>query len=205
MSRVIAVFALALGFLAALPQGSARAQGSVVVYCSVLIDWCNLMAAEFERTTGIKVIITQKGSGETFAQIRAEAANPRGDIWWGGTGDPHLQAAELGLTEEYRSPSLPKLHAWARKQAEQSGYRTVGIYAGALGFVAPLTGLTVLVAVVAAVLATPRARAAVGRVSRVGLARARPLRRSCGPSPRRRTRGRAAARTSRAARPDRPG
>ncbi|WP_200804096.1 MFS transporter [Pseudonocardia thermophila] len=43
-----------------------------------------------------------------------------------------------------------------------------GADAGALGFVAPLTGLTVLVAVVAAVLATPRARAAVGRVSRVG-------------------------------------
>ncbi|HEX6978942.1 MAG TPA: ABC transporter substrate-binding protein [Alphaproteobacteria bacterium] len=134
MSRVIAAIALALGFLAALPQGSARAQGSVVVYCSVLIDWCNLMAAEFERTSGIKVTITQKGSGETFAQIRAEAANPRGDVWWGGTGDPHLQAAELGLTEEYRSPSLSKLHAWARRQAEQSGYRTVGIYAGALGF-----------------------------------------------------------------------
>src|SRR5439155_207641 len=27
-----------------------------------------------------------------------------------------------------------KLHDWARRQAEQSGYKTVGIYAGALGF-----------------------------------------------------------------------
>ena len=31
---------------------------------------------------------------------------PRGDIWWGGTGDPHMQAAEEGLTVEYKSPKL---------------------------------------------------------------------------------------------------
>jgi iron(III) transport system substrate-binding protein len=132
MIRPIAA-AIALA-LALVPAPPAHAQGSLTVYCSVLIDWCQLMTTEFERATGVKVTMTQKGSGETFAQIRAEAANPRGDIWWGGTGDPHLQAAELGLSEEYRSPTLPKLHPWARRQAEQSGHRTVGIYAGALGF-----------------------------------------------------------------------
>jgi iron(III) transport system substrate-binding protein len=116
------------------PAGPAAAQGGLVVYCSVLVDWCQLAATEFERATGVKVTLSAKGSGETFAQIRAEAANPRGDLWWGGTGDPHLQAAEQGLTEVYRSPRLPELHPWARRQAEQSGFRTVGIYAGALGF-----------------------------------------------------------------------
>jgi iron(III) transport system substrate-binding protein len=45
-----------------------------------------------------------------------------------------LQAAELGLTISYQSPALSSLHDWARRQAEQSNYRTVGIYAGALGF-----------------------------------------------------------------------
>ncbi len=112
----------------------ARAQGQLVVYCSVLIDWCNLMSAEFEKATSIKVTMTQKGSGETFAQIRAEAANPKADVWWGGTGDPHLQAAEADLSQEYRSPTLGQLHPWARRQAEQARYRSVGIYAGALGF-----------------------------------------------------------------------
>src|SRR4030095_13633329 len=68
------------------------------------------------------------------AQVKAEASNPKGDIWWGGTGDPHLQAAEEGLTEEYKSPVLDQLHDWAKKQAEQSGYKTVGVYGGALGF-----------------------------------------------------------------------
>jgi iron(III) transport system substrate-binding protein len=114
----------------------ARAQqGIVTVYCSVLAEWCEIMRTEFERATGIRVQMTVKSAGETFAQIRAEAANPRGDIWWGGSSDPHLHAAELGLTEEYRSPTLPKLHPWARRQAEQSKFRSVGIYAGTLGLV----------------------------------------------------------------------
>ena len=78
--------------------------------------------------------MTRKSSGEFYAQIKAEAANPKGDIWWGGTGDPHLQAAEEGLRVEYKSPKLGELHDWAGRQAEQSKYRTVGVYAGALGF-----------------------------------------------------------------------
>ena len=48
--------------------------------------------------------MTRKSAGEVYAQVKAEAANPRADIWWGGTGDPHLQAAEEGLTIEYKSP-----------------------------------------------------------------------------------------------------
>ena len=56
------------------------------------------MVTAFEKATGIKVSMTRKSSGEFYAQLKAEAANPRGDIWWGGTGDPHLQAAEEGLT-----------------------------------------------------------------------------------------------------------
>ncbi|MBL8701664.1 MAG: ABC transporter substrate-binding protein [Alphaproteobacteria bacterium] len=129
--RLFAAAGLTAALLIAAPQ--ARAQTGLTVYCSVLADWCQLMAVEFEKQSGIRVNVAQKGSGETLAQIRAEAANPRGDVWWGGTGDPHLQAGELGLTDVYRSPKLEELHPWARRQAEQSGYRTVGIYAGALG------------------------------------------------------------------------
>ena len=77
--------------------------------------------------------MTLKGSGESFAQIAAEKANPKLDVWFGGTGDPHLQAAEQGLLEEYKSPMLAQLQPWAQKQAEQSKYRTVGMYLGVLG------------------------------------------------------------------------
>jgi iron(III) transport system substrate-binding protein len=81
------------------------AQGGLNVYCSVQLEWCQAIANEFARQSGIKVAITQKGSGEVFAQIKAEAANPRADVWFGGTGDPHLQAAEEGLTAVYKSPT----------------------------------------------------------------------------------------------------
>lgn len=125
--------ALAVSGLVGAAANTAFAQGKLTLYCSPQIEWCQLMVKEFEKATGVKVAMTRKSSGETFAQIKAERRNPKGDVWWGGTGDPHLQAAEEGLTQEYRSPRLPELQDWARRQAEQSGYRTVGIYAGALG------------------------------------------------------------------------
>ncbi len=93
---------------------SAAAQGELVVYCTVQEEWCRPMVAAFEKATGIKVSMTRKSSGEFYAQLKAEAANPRGDIWWGGTGDPHLQAAEEGLTEAYKSPKMGELQRLGR-------------------------------------------------------------------------------------------
>ena len=95
---------------------AAAAQGELVVYCTVQEEWCRPMVAAFEKATGIKVSMTRKSSGEFYAQLKAEAANPRGDIWWGGTGDPHLQAAEEGLTETYKSPKMAELQDWAVRQ-----------------------------------------------------------------------------------------
>ncbi|MDP3084822.1 MAG: ABC transporter substrate-binding protein, partial [Rubrivivax sp.] len=108
--------------------------GQLNVICSVQAEWCNMIQTVFTRTTGVKVNMALKGSGEALAQIIAERANPKTDIWFGGTGDPHLQAAEQDLTLEYKSASLPQLHGWAQQQASQSKFRTVGIYSGPLGF-----------------------------------------------------------------------
>lgn len=103
-------------------------------YCSAQEDWCELMATGFEEATGISVSMTRKSSGETLAQIKAESSNPRGDIWWGGTGDPHLQAAEEGLTEAYESPLRAEQNDWAIRQSEAANNQTIGIYSGALGY-----------------------------------------------------------------------
>jgi iron(III) transport system substrate-binding protein len=127
----IGVASSCCGFTAA----ASAQQGPVTVYCSAIAEWCETMRKSFETTTGIKALMTVKSAGETLAQIRAEKDNPRGDIWWAGGGDQHLQAAELGLTETYKSPGLAKLHPWAARQAEISGFRTVGIYSGTLGIV----------------------------------------------------------------------
>jgi hypothetical protein len=106
----LAAAAVAASPFAATP---ALAQGEVVVYCSVQEEWCRPMVAAFEKATGIKVLMTRKSSGEFYAQIKAESANPKGDVWWGGTGDPHLQAAEELLTDPYTSPVLNDLQDWA--------------------------------------------------------------------------------------------
>ena len=129
--RILMLTAFVLGVGALSP---AQAAGKMTLYCSAQEDWCQLLVQEFTKATGIEVAMTRKSSGETYAQIRAEARNPKGDVWWGGTGDPHLQAAEEGLTVEYVSPMLDKVHPWARQQGEQAGHRTVGVYMGALGF-----------------------------------------------------------------------
>lgn len=124
-----AVCLFSLGF-----AGQAYAAGSLTLYCSSDEAWCQQAKTEFEKASGIKVNMTRKSSGETFAQIKAESANPKGDVWWGGTGDPHLQAAEENLTLPYVSPNRLRIAEFAMNQAKASGDKTIGIYSGALGW-----------------------------------------------------------------------
>ncbi len=104
---------LTLAGMLALGASTANAADKLTFYCSAQEDWCQLMTKEFSAATGIKVNMTRKSSGETFAQIKAESSNPKGDVWWGGTGDPHLQAAEEGLTMAYTSSMRSELQEWA--------------------------------------------------------------------------------------------
>ena len=59
---------------------SAFAKGKLTLYCSVEIDVCEILVQAFEKETGINVAMTRKSSGETFAQIKAEGSNPKGDV-----------------------------------------------------------------------------------------------------------------------------
>ena len=117
--------------LAASAGGAFADELSVV--CSAEQDWCDLMVAAFEaENPDTDVLMVRKSTGETLAQIRAEAGNPKIDVWWGGTGDPHLIAAEEGLSQP-SGVDTSELLGWAQNMAEISEGRTVGIYAGALG------------------------------------------------------------------------
>ena len=44
-----------IGAMLAMSAAPAFAQGVVNVYCSVQVEWCTLIAAEFQKATGIKV------------------------------------------------------------------------------------------------------------------------------------------------------
>ncbi|HBZ16583.1 ABC transporter substrate-binding protein [Pantoea sp. NPDC088449] len=127
--------AIALSLCCSALPFAASAAGNLNMVCSADVVVCELMTTIFSKAhPDIKVSMVRLSAGEAYARLRSEARNPRTDIWWAGTGDPHMQAAEEGLTQVYKSPLLDQQQDWAQKQAENSGYRTVGIYAGALGW-----------------------------------------------------------------------
>ena len=74
--------AIVAGAAVGLAVQAAQAAEELTLYCSPQIEWCQVMVEEFQKATGIEVAMTRKSSGETFAQIKAEAQNPRGDVWW---------------------------------------------------------------------------------------------------------------------------
>ena len=122
----------AILFAAALP-----AAAQLNMYCSSPnTAWCQGMAVGFEKATGTRVAVVQKATGEMLAQIKAERANPKGDVWWAGPADSYLQAAEEGLLEEYRSPNVAQLYDWAQRITDVSRNRVAGVYGGilALGY-----------------------------------------------------------------------
>jgi len=118
--------------LAAMFTAQAASAEELSVVCSNEQDWCDLMTSAFTEKTGIDVSMVRKSTGETLAQVRAEAGNPKIDVWWGGTGDPHLIAAEEGLTQA-SGADLSQLWPWAQNLAEISKGRTIGIHLGVLG------------------------------------------------------------------------
>lgn len=133
MHRVTLMAVIVAGSaLSALP---AQAAEKLNMICSADVVVCEQMTNLFEKQhPEIKVSMVRLSAGEAYARIRTEARNPRTDIWWAGTGDPHMQAADEGLTQAYKSPLLDQQQDWARKQAESAQFRTVGVYAGALGW-----------------------------------------------------------------------
>ena len=117
LRRLVVAILSAAALVAALP-----ATGQLNLYCSSPnTAWCQGMANGFEKATG-----------EMLAQIKAERANPKGDIWWAGPGDAYLQAAEDGLLETYLSPNVKDLQDWAQRITVVSQSRVSGVYGGIL-------------------------------------------------------------------------
>ena len=80
-SRVAAAIATTVAMFGA-PNAQAQ---QLNLLCNAAIDWCELMKNKFEAETGIKTNMTRRSSGESYAQVRAESANPKIDVWWAGT------------------------------------------------------------------------------------------------------------------------
>lgn len=131
MKKTVTLSVVALA--ASLGASSAMAQ-TLNVVCSNEQAWCDLMAENFEIDTGIDVAMVRKSTGEVLAQVRAEAGNPKIDVWWGGTGDPHLIAAAEDLTVPSGADVSGQL-GWSQAMTEMSGGKAVGVHVGLLGII----------------------------------------------------------------------
>ncbi len=126
------VLALVLGLvLATLGAAYAAPAGRVTVLCSPNLAWCDAIKAAFPKTTGIQLDYIRASAGESLTRLRAERQNPTFDVWFGGTGDPHLVANEEGVTEAYK----PKAWNDLREQFREAvGGKYIPLYAGILGW-----------------------------------------------------------------------
>lgn len=128
---------LAMGVVAVLmlfSVTSVYAGGRLVIYCSNEPFACQAVADEFSKKYDVKVQMTRAGSGSTYAKILAEKENPKADVWYAGTLDPHSQAGVNGLLEPYESPMLPEIGELFRNPASSKKHHTAGVYAGVLGY-----------------------------------------------------------------------
>ena len=128
MKKNVVVIALVVGAFSV----QVRAQ-QVNAYCSTNQSWCEMAASEFTKATGVKVVQTHLGTGEALARLKAESANPKTDIWWGGTGDPFLAGAEQGLLEPYRPAYLKDLYDWSVRQYDMTNNVVGGFYTSFIG------------------------------------------------------------------------
>ena len=134
MRHLLKTFAALTAFFASSMSQAQVPSSQLTALCSTDQGWCELAANEFTKRTGIKVLQVRKATGEALAQLKAESENPKTDIWWGGTGDPFLQAAEEGLLSPYRPAAFTDLLPWAQNQYAISGDRVGGFYSGAIAF-----------------------------------------------------------------------
>ena len=79
-------FSLLLSSLLTVGLAALPAQASeVVLYSSNHVDAINTVVTEFNKKhPDIKVSVVRAGSGALMQRIKAEAANPRADIFWSG-------------------------------------------------------------------------------------------------------------------------
>jgi len=127
---MFAVIVLFVGIVAS----SALAKGRLVVYCSNEPKACQTAVDLFAKKNDVKVEMTRSGSGSTYAKILAEKENPKGDVWYAGTLDPHSQAGVNGLLQTYKSPMLSEIGETFKNPATNKANQTTGVYAGVLGY-----------------------------------------------------------------------
>lgn len=104
------------------------------VYCSVEPVSCAWLNSQMLQVFNISSQMEVKSSGDVLRLL--EEGNKEGfDLWWGGTGDTHLKAAESDLLMPIKLTNMADQLFWSRNILNISGQRSIGIYAGVLGII----------------------------------------------------------------------
>lgn len=125
------------GLSAATPlllSNPALAEGRLNIYCTVQNEVCEDVAQRFAKKYDVETSFIHASTGTILGKLKAEKDNPQADVWYGGTIEPHFQAADLGLLEPFRPANQANiLPQFKNLTASKKGEYTSIIYMLVLG------------------------------------------------------------------------
>ena len=104
--------------------GERKERKKLTLYCSAPIQWCELVKRRFFEATGIRVAMSRKSSGETYAQVWAEKRSPPGRcLVWRHRGQPSAGRrtepdAALHLADAEEAPALGARPGRSRRSSD---------------------------------------------------------------------------------------
>lgn len=134
MKQAKNVWLSAIGVLALGYAHNALADGRLTVYCSAQNSVCEQEVRAFGEKYHVNAKFIRASSGSTLAKLQAEQRNPQADMWYGGTFDTHLQAAQMGLLAPYVSPKLAEVIPAFKDPGKLGKQYSSVVYMGVLGF-----------------------------------------------------------------------
>jgi len=112
--------------------------GELMVYVGSDEEHGAAVTKAFEEKTGIKTKYIRISGNDAYTRILEERENPQADIWYGGTWDPYIAAANEGLLYAYKDLK----HAPYKSENYGIGEPYwFGIYSGYIGFICDMEAL----------------------------------------------------------------
>lgn len=115
-------------------SSNVQAEGKLTIYCSAQNATCEKITQTFAKKFNVDAQFIRNSTGATLSKIKAESNNPQADVWYGGTIEPHFQAADLGILEKYRSPMQSETLPQFQSLLDKKGDYTAILYMLVLGF-----------------------------------------------------------------------
>lgn len=128
---VIAAWLLATPLSADSGPEALADQSVLSVVCGATVELCQRIEGLYRESHDDDIQVARMSSGEVLSYLERQD-DPAFDIWWGGTGDTHLRAADSGLLAPFEPNNLDQQLRWSRHFWRMSASQSVGVYAGTL-------------------------------------------------------------------------